>query len=347
MTDEFELEPEVIPFETVMEALLDNNTPFSAAYIYHFSDISSEHFDVLKACWDKIDPLRLIGLIEDLAEISHLDTLVSFEDIAWLCINNQDPKIRTLAIQLLLNTDKTSKRIAEGFLNLLNNDGNSVVRAAAASALDIFIYTGELEKISEELLRRVEKALLTKISSDEILHVKRKCLESLGFSSRKEIPALIEEYFNEGQDFWKESAIIAMGKSADPRWHDQVLEMIYHHSESIRFEAIRAAGELELRKARSILMGFLDEPDNFDEDTISAIIWSLSQIGGEGVSELLNSIMEDIDDVEQEEFILNAIENLVLTEGFYDFNMFDIDEDEELKDSFSENDFLSTLDMDE
>jgi hypothetical protein len=87
---------------------------------------------------------------------------------------------------------------------------------------------------------------------------------------------------------------------------------------------VRAAGELELESTRGMLLELLEEEAQ-DADLRYTAIWSLSQIGGEGVREALEEIQEETDDDEEAEFVENALDNLSLTEAGQSMEMFDID----------------------
>ncbi len=117
-----------------------------------------------------------------------------------------------------------------------------------------------------------------------------------------------------------------MGRSADPRWEQPVMDMLAHEDDNIRSEAIRAAGHLELAAAREPLLQILDSGPEIDEDVYATVIWSLSQIGGEGVREALENAQEETEDEDLQEFIERALENLEFTEGFDVVDMFDFEE---------------------
>jgi HEAT repeat protein len=108
---------------------------------------------------------------------------------------------------------------------------------------------------------------------------------SLGFSSREEIPPMIETAYYSGQNDWVASALYAMGRSADEVWVPLVLEMLENDNPDLRREAIRAAGDLEARQTVPRLVELLNDED---PDIHGAALWSLSQIGGEGVRDALN-----------------------------------------------------------
>ncbi len=218
------------------------------------------------------------------------------------------------------------------YIKILETDTDPEVSAHAALALGQFVYYGELEEISQDSQRIAEESLLKTLKCAQSQLVQRSELESLGFSSREEIPALINSAYQKKEYEWVASALCAMGHSADSKkWESKILPMLHHQNSLVRTEAVRAAGELELKKARIPLLEMIET--NEDEEIIESVIWSLSQIGGEGVREVLEQLVENADDEEMAEFIQDALDNLDFTNGF-DYLMFDmdineIDEDEE------------------
>jgi HEAT repeat protein len=117
---------------------------------------------------------------------------------------------------------------------------------------------------------------------------------------------MIEYAFASDDDDWMISALFAMGRSADKRWTGDVVRMLDNENPLIRLEAARAAGELEIKRTRTILIEMLNDPD---DDVRAAAIWSLSQIGGQGVAEALENWMDDNDDAEEVSLIEEALDN--------------------------------------
>ncbi len=332
--------PKSISFTQVIAELLDNNKPFSPVHLHRFSDISPSDLTELEKSWPDVDPKRRAAVLEDLEELAESDTLVCFDDLSLMCLKDENPSVRVIAIRLLWETNDTS--VSDRLIQMLKNDPDETVRAAAASGLGIYIYLGELDEIPKGRLRRTEEALLQAYSGSDNHLVKRKCLESLGFSSRKEIPSMIQESYEKENIEWRASAVYAMSRSAEKRWEKHILESLNDPDAEIRFEAIRAAGELELQNARLPILEMLTEPENReDEDIFQAIVWSLSQIGGENIREVLSALLEQADD-EEADLITNALENLGLTEGLNMFDLIDI----ELDDENAEDD-LAELELDD
>lgn len=323
---------ENVPFQAVLEALLDESRPFSPVYLHRFSDIPPANLTDLKQIWSNVPVTRRRSLLEDLEALAEADTVVSFDDLARFALEDPDPQVRVLAIRLLWETE--DYHLATNFMHMLDTDPDHLVRAAAANALGVFVYFGEIEEIPAETLQEVEYSLLAVVGSDEHPFVQRKALESLGFSSRPEVPGLLEAAYNRGNVDWLASALFAMGRSADIRWATHVMNMLDHAQPIIREEAARAAGELEIKQAREPLLQMVA---NDEEDEVQmAAIWALSQIGGEDVRDTLEGILDETDDEELAEFVENALENLSFNEEISQYGALDLEtDDEDLDDSDS------------
>jgi HEAT repeat protein len=316
----------VIPFDQVISALLDNNKPFSPTYLHRFSDMTDDNLKDLRSIWPKIDKERKAALMKDLEDLNNHDTLVCFDLISQMAIDDPDPRVRACSINLLWECD--DDKLAPNFIHIMTNDPDEVVRATAASALGMFVYLGELEEIPEKLLKQIEKALLDIINNPkESSLVRRRVLEALGYSSLPEVPPLIEKAYNMEDEQWQSSSLFAMGRSADSRWEKHVLDRLDAQDE-IQFEAVRASGELEMESAREPLLELLANEsgdDDLDEDLRDAVVWSLSKIGGEDVRDIIEKLMDETDDEEELEFFQNALDNLEFTEGAEMFGLFDLE----------------------
>ena len=132
-----------------------------------------------------------------------------------------------------------------------------------------------------------------------------------------------------------------MGHSCDERWKKQVLSKLHAPDEDVRSEAIHAAGELELSSARPILLDMLEDEE--DLEMRRDLIWALSKIGGQGVRDRLEEILEVEADDEEAGFIEEAMGNLALTEDLAQFDLLELDPDAELdEEEYEEEDGLDT-----
>jgi HEAT repeat protein len=154
-------------------------------------------------------------------------------------------------------------------------------------------------------------------------------LESLGYSSRPEVVTLIESTFHRENPEWQASALLAMGRSADERWEDEITVSLVNEDDRIRKAAVEAAGELPLKVAGPLLLKLLEEEE--DDEIISAAIWSLSQIGGEDVRTYLENMLDQSEDDEQIAYLEEALDNLAFTEDLDRFDLISIDPDLDLE----------------
>jgi len=312
-------------FEEIKQALLNKEAPFPASLLYFFSDISLVDLKKLEAVWPQVWTERRRGLLEDMETLAEKDTLLFFDDVAEMCLEDEDPVARATAIRLLWQSEE--ERLVPKLITLLKEDPQSIVRAAAATALGVFVYLGELEEIAESIYEDILKALTSvHLGSDERL-VRRRALEALGWATHPEVPGFIQHAYETNQEEWLQSALFAMGRSYDNRWTRAVMRMLDHPDADVRYEAVRAAGELELEDARQELFDMLEEGID-DDDIYFAVIWSLSKIGGRGVRQLIEASLEDTEDPEEIRLLEEALENLDFTEQVNSFDMLYIDEEE-------------------
>jgi HEAT repeat protein len=156
--------------------------------------------------------------------------------------------------------------------------------------------------------------------------VRRRALESLGWSSDPDVVELVESAFEQEDVEWKVSAVIAMGRSADDRWEDRILRSMLDENERIRKAAVEGAGLLALKSARLPLLRMLEEEES--DEVISAAIWSLSQIGGEDVQIFLENMLDQTEDDDLADFLIEALDNLAFTEDLERFELMAYDPDD-------------------
>jgi len=335
--------PDDIEFVEVLRALLDLDNPFPARFLPRLSDLENPELEFLKETWSKIPLWRKRALMEDIEELCKDDYLVSYESLGVFAAEDEDALVRLHAVRTLWEFE--NKNLVPTFVRLLRNDPDVDVRAASASALGQYLYLGELDELPVKILKEIEVLLLDISQGNEEEAVRRAALESLGFSSREEVPALIEAAFNSGEVGWRTSALFAMGRSRNELWNNLVLSMLNNNQPDLRLEAARAAGELEITQAVPILLELLDDPSDSIRD---ASIWSLSQIGGEGVRDRLGMLFDEAEDDREIDYLESALDNLVFTEGMQLMPLFDLSESDDAEDfDDTAEDEISILDQDD
>jgi HEAT repeat protein len=318
--------PSTATFDDVLDALLDKENLFPPTYLHRFSDLNPKEIAEFKKVFPQVEVTRRRALLEDLEELADADTLVLVEEIGRACLTDEDAQVRALAIRLLWDVE--DKRLVPILMRMMHQDPDPTVRATAANALGIFVYQGELEKSPVSLLTILEDHLLEVTRGSDDTQVRRRALESLGYSSRPEVPDLLRAAYNHNDTEWLESALFAMGRSADSIWQNEVIRQFDHPKVSVQLEAVQAAGELALETAREQLLNMVNENEVEDDDVRAAVIRSLSQIGGEGVRGALEHLLESTDDDDETAIIEEALENLDLTEEMSGFDLIDVDFDE-------------------
>jgi HEAT repeat protein len=307
-------------FDQVVDHLTDNSRRLPPDDLYEFSDLDPNEVAALEAAWPQVNLERRQALIDDLSEIGEANYEVDFQAVYRLAMDDEDAGVRSKAIVNLWESEDPT--LVGPLLAALEHDPTAEVRAAAASTLGRYVYLSEVEDIPEKYGRRVEDALLKAVRTSPDLEVRRRALEAIAFSSRTEIPPLIEQAYRAPDLFMRVSAVFAMGRSADERWADIVINELTSSDAEVRFEAVRAAGELELRGAVNTLIGLAQDSDL---QVREAAIWSLGQIGGPTARETLESLVAASDDDDEREFIEEALENAAFNDEITDFALLNFD----------------------
>lgn len=318
MDSDLDPQGEELAFADVLSALQDEEHPFAARYLYRLSGLEANELAQLKAVWAGLSPQRRLGLLEDLELVAEGNTVMHFDAVNRLGLADEDSRVRVTAIRALWPSEQP--RLVAEFVRLLEHDVDINVRAQAAAALGRFIYLGEVGKLPAELLKQAEAALFDALNSDDDPEIQRRALESLGYSSRPEIVEFIERAFEGGEEEWVVSALFAMGRSADDRWGPAVIQSLNDPNREISREAAKAAGELELSEARPGLFDLLQDEES---EVRLAAAWALSQIGGNGIAEALEELIERTEDEDEIDLLENAIENLAFTEELGELNLMD------------------------
>lgn len=317
----------------MLDSLLDEKKDFPRKHLQQFSDLGELELKTLLDVWSGVSLKRKLTLLEGLESLAEDDTLVNFEDLAKALLSDGDSAVRARAIRLLRECEDA--KLISMYIDFLKNDSDANTRAEAAVALGLFVALGEFEEIPEAFHHQTEDALLEAATGADDVKVRRRALESLGFSSRPEAQALIESAFQQDDPAWQASALFAMGRSADDRWDEQVVASLMSDNRNVREAAVEAAGQLAIKSASPILLKMLEDEE--DDDVTSAVIWSLSQIGGEDARAYIETLLDQTEDEEQIEFLEEALENLAFTDDLDRFDLLnfepdlDFDEDDENK----------------
>lgn len=253
--------------------------------------------------WESLSVEVKRDLMTALIEAGESDFATDFSLLGIMALDDHDADIRSLAIDLCVHV--TSGRHAALLLDMAQNDEAEIVRAAAIRALGSFVLEGELDKLDTTLNDAIVDYLLHVVMSEDSLLARTRAIESLGYSSHPQVPQQILKAYESGEPVLKTASIFAMGASSDSRWRDHVLHELERGTIEDRFEAARAAGELELTEAVRLLSEIaLAE----ERQLAGAAIWSLGEIGGKEAIRVLEALAERAS-ADEDDDLLDVIED--------------------------------------
>ena len=316
---------ETLSFQSVLDHLLDSKKDIPHNHLQFYSDLDPKSLRLFMDVWPSVKPERKLLLLSELLKNLDSDNIVNYEEIGRALLRDADADVRAYAIGLL--AESNDPRLASTLIDIFLTDTELAPRMEAAILLGEFVLLAELEELDEELKAKIEDALMTVIRSEDNPALRKRALESLGYSARDEMVNIIETAFQRADPTWVASALRAMGRSHDNRWDDDVVSKLLDEDPRIRFSAAEAAGELNIEAAAPIMLQMLEDEEE-DDDVISATIWSLSQIGGEDTRIYIVNLIENTEDEDLVAFLEDALENLDFNEELDKFDLLSLDEDD-------------------
>jgi HEAT repeat protein len=298
------------PFESLLIILGDEDQPIPMHRLSEFSDPNRSELQNLREMWSEIPTERRRTVIEELGQMAleHFEFL--FEPVNRHAMNDPDPQVRCVAIENLWESEDPD--LVLPLLSALRGDRSADVRAAAAKVLGRFVYMAELEELALGLRTQIEETLIAAVQNEAVDSVRRRSLESLGYSSRREVPPMIEEAYSGTDPDDRLTAITAMGRSADDAWGPDVIGNLQHSGPVIRAAAARAAGELELRESVPELIELLDD---VHQEVRRQAIWALGQLGGDEAQQALTEMQSLHLDEETTDIIRDALDHLIFLQN--------------------------------
>jgi HEAT repeat protein len=282
--------------ENLLQKLIAEEALPSFQELTALSDLSQPDLQLVRGLWSAIPEERRYQVIKLLVDESYENFEIRVERLLRVALEDDNPAVRRLAIQGLW--EDSGEDLIGPFIQLLYNDPDQTVRAAAAAALGLFVLAGELEELDASLAMRAEEALFAILHSDtEMLEVQCSALESVAFSAELGVRQLIEDAYYSPYEEMQTSALVAMGRSADTRWRSTVKTELDNDSPEMRAEAARACGELEAQDVVDTLIELLADPE---KNVRLAAIFALGRIGGADAEDALAAVAlsEDPDEVE-------------------------------------------------
>jgi HEAT repeat protein len=249
----------------------------SAVELSHLSNLSRADVSEFRAAWTALAPERREAILRFAVQLVENDVELDFSTICDACLDDPDPTVRAAAIEGLWESEEF--RIADRLTIILRQDPSKAVRVAAALSLARFALLAELGSLYAPSAARVREALFASARDfDESIDVRRRAIEAVGGFSDPEVGTLIDGAYAGSDLKLRASAIYAMGRNADERWLPSILKEMESELPELRYEAARAAGQLESPRAVVPLINLINDPDL---EVRLVAVGALGDIGGD------------------------------------------------------------------
>lgn len=322
--EEYKIEQAQQPdLKDALESLKANtgNTPDSTV-LYGLSGLMPNEIEQLKPVWGQLPALLRRNTMREMVRASEANFEMDYRAVGIFGLKDEDPAVREAAIEVLWEDE--SLEVMNRLVALSTGDEVASVREAATIALGRYILKGELGDLPEDEVKPARDAVIQLLQSDrEEIDVRRRALESIANCGHEIVPGAIREAYNNGDQRMRVSAIYAMGRSCDPKWEDIVMREIESDDPELRYEAAKAAGELELLDAVPHLARLVMEEDREIQEVA---IWSLGEIGGREVMRILDLLAEKAEE-DEDEALIDAVEEAIGNASLAgdDIGLFDLD----------------------
>ncbi len=262
-----------------------------AADLPYLSGLLKEESERFGKLWAAL-PLNIRRkLIDFLTNLAAADFEMDFTAIFRIAMYDADPQVRATAIEGLFEDQDV--RLTPQFIHILQEAQDDLTRVACIQALGNFILWGELHKIRQRPFDMARKALIAIYHDPEAsLVVRREAIASLAYTGLDDVPEMIAAAYEHETEEMRVSAVFAMGRSADERWAEIVIQELSNPNPAMRREAVRACGELQLRSTTRELIELVEDVDLEIQTTA---LWSLGQIGGDRAKKTLEQYVKSTD----------------------------------------------------
>lgn len=244
--------------------------------LFSLSDLTRADVEFVWSRWPKLPAALRISVIEQVIETAQNELQLAPSDFLRIALRDENATVRRLAVEGLWEDE--SEDLIGPYIQMLQQDPDAEVQAAAAAALGSYVYLGELEELAPALAMRVQQSLFEVLEDEsQPLLVRCRSLESVAFSSDEGLRQLIEEAYYSPHEELRLSSLRAMGRSYDLHWRKMAQTELQNPDPAMRAEAAIACGELENKAAVTELIGLLAD----EEQTVRlSSIYALGRIGG-------------------------------------------------------------------
>jgi hypothetical protein len=287
------------------------------------NDLSTDQARALSHLWRRLPVEARRDLMARMHEEMRENFELDFAAIGRFALGDEDAEVRVHAVGTLWEC--SDSKLADRFIHLLESDPEPAVRACAADALGSFVEQAEFEEIPAEFGLRIRQRLVVVIHGSDELDVRRRAVESMGYSSAPEVRKIVAQAYRDPGESMRASALIAMGRTADLEWSEPVLKELRSASPMLRAEAARAAGGLALRKSIPVLIELLEDVEPLVRRNA---IGSLGEIGGKPARRALMQLERNAGE-EEIAWIEDALDNIEFQDSLGDLPLMDVQTGEE------------------
>lgn len=328
-----------------MANLQDEMASLAEIHFASLNDLSRDEQAVVVAGWSRIPLEKRQKLLSVLDELASDDFQMDFTALFRIALKDTDAEVRRLAVEGLWMDEKPT--IIRPLLMMVTQDESSDVRASAADMLGSWVLLGEYEEIHTERVVEIVETLVKIVSNTaEVLIVRARALESLGYSHDERVPTIIERVYKAPDPQARRSAIKAMGRHGDDRWAPTIRKELNNDDPAFRFEAVRAAGEMADRGSTARLIALVKDSDR---EVREMAVWALGEVGGKQAEATLKQLAKG-DDPVLRKLAKEALTELKMLEDAEDLGgltLFNFGGDDELDDDAltqdEEDEFLSLM----
>ncbi len=299
MTEQNEHENER-DIEAAIIEIGDHERPIVLSELKIFNDLDQDETDIFEFEWTRIEPSHRRNLAQAMQEVGEASLELDFRAVFSVLLADQDSAIRIAAVKGMAEDTRRSslRRLGE----LLISDPDDGVRANAAITLGAWALRageGNLDlRTSAELSQQLWAAYDDRQTSPL---VRQRLLETLGYlaASDPRVNQEIGAAYQRLDDGWQAAALCAMGRTGLDQWLPTITTSLRSNEPLLRFEAVRAAGELG-DLAESIVSQIARATADRDIEVATTSMWALGQIGGTAARRFLEQLINEVEGARRE-----------------------------------------------
>jgi len=261
----------------------------SNAHLADLSRMSASDLQLFKNAWTKVEPNRRFQIISRLEELTQDNFELDFDIIFKYCLKDSDARVRKQAIESLWENEDTAS--IQTYTNILNNDPNADVQAAAAIALGKFVLMVEMGEIVDDYRDPLCRTLLSTFNDkNRASDVRRRALEAVAPLTLFSVQEAVRQAYDSRDERLVISAVYSMGKTCNEAWLPVLYKELKNPDAEMRYEAAGALGEIGSENSIQHLVEIINDPDI---EVRQAVIQSLGEIGGNEAKQTLKKLLED------------------------------------------------------